>query len=727
MQFPDGPEVDARTLLNVSLAAVCVCERDSGKILHANRVMRDLLGRSAEELRELDVIQVGLWDSAEQRRTALEENPYLFVDRTVQLGPLSVRHGWQPAQLDGRQVLAEVVVDVSVTAEGEARLERMGNFRRILSEVVRESLKHGSEVGFHSWVLEQLVETIEPAEAASLLVQSDDGLFRFEAAAGYDMEMLKRVWLAKPYSNNLPEGEPTLVRGFERVDESLDDERRGWLEASGRPAAIKVTIVTPISIDERSLAILHVDNFSDADAFDEEAVSMARDFAQHLGVMLQRRKLEEALRQQAHYDKLTGLPNRRYFDDKLSKAVSESNRTGRQVALFLIDIDGFKQVNDRFGHAFGDRLVQVVTRRLSNRLPPGASLSRWGGDELAMIVPDPPDPELLDRQLQLLLDEVKRPINLDDQELVNTISIGGCHYPRYAASPGSLLMNADSALYRAKNTGRNRFVIFDEELNARVALERDIRDPGFLDQVELWYHPRIDVATRTVCGVEALARWNHPLRGLVSAAEFIPLAEEQNVLGKLGMTLLDHACAQLRRWLDQGLSTMLSFNVSRFELSQPDFVESVVKLTQRHNVATHMLELQITEDAVVRQVPDAAEKLQRLSSVGFRLLLDDIQSGYASLAVLRQFRLDAFKISREYVTALEPSGTNTGAVRVIETVTALGRDLGVTVVAEGVETSFQRDMLIAAGCAQLQGFLFSPVLSAEEATVRLRPAESQTA
>lgn len=724
-----SPETDISTW---NLVPFLVSDRSSGKILQVNGQVSLLTGYSREELQQMTVVELGLWPSLAERASALEARPAATPAasrrlRTSHGSEVPVIHGWQVASADGRGVVSELLVDMTEAARTQDRLQRLNNFRSVLAQVLRESLNLGLDEDFYQRVLQKAVDTIPGAQTASLLVRSDDGRFRYHAAIDCDLEILKTVSFTEDQMVLGRNGEPVLHYDYSD-NEELPPETRNAIQASGPTSEIKVSIVAPVMLDGEPVAVFNLDNLEDADAFEEESLSLAMDYAQHLAVLLQRFKFEEALWQQANIDKLTGLPNRRSFDELLQAVLLESDATGVPAAVLFIDLDEFKGVNDAYGHAFGDELVRVVTDRLAALLPASATLARWGGDELVAIVPDARCPDHVEDIARRLVAAGADSYRVNDIDLRVTLCVGVALYPEAGRNAQNLLQNADAALYSVKQSGRNGYRLFDEQMRAALALQSEIRTAVTQGDIHLYYQPRYSLAGRLMA-LEALARWQHPEQGLLQARRFIPVAEEAGLMPQLGLMLLDEACGQARAWLDEGLHAPIAYNMSGQQLASPLIAQEVEAILRKHALPAHLLEIQIAETAAVIDVTDTTLKLMQLRRLGVRLLLDDIGSGFSNLAILRRFQLDGIKITREFTRQLGASTDDPdpelGSGPVVSALVDLGRDLGVQIIAEGVETNRQLDFLRSAGVTQVQGHLFSHALPPERATVLLRTLDSE--
>lgn len=723
-----GPEIaGAGDLTSWNLVPFLISDASTGQILRGNPLVLHMTGHTLEELQQLTVMDLGLWPSATVRQAALAATPIANPGEWVKLrradgSHVTVMHGWQTATMAGRKLVSEVMVDMSLTARTQERLERLSRFRQVLSDLLSDSLRHGLDDGFYQRVLQSAVDIIPGAQIASLLVRGDDDMFRFQAAVGCDLTLLQRVSFTEEQMVLPPSAQPFLHYGY--ADNSdLPADARDLIDASGPTSDIKVSIVAPVWLGTEPVAVFNLDNLDDRSAFDDEALTMARDFAQHLAVLLQRFRLEEALWTQAHFDKLTGLPNRRRLDELLPELLAEAAARSEPLAVYFLDLDNFKTVNDTYGHAFGDNLVKAVTERIVSVLPEKAVLARWGGDELVAVVPGIGNTLNAETLAGRLVGTAELPYSVDGVEAHAMLSMGLALYPESGTTPQVLLQNADTALYRAKQEGRSTFRTFDSRMRDELALQNDIRRAVVQDEICLYYQPRFDSTGRLVT-LEALARWKHPERGVLPASAFISLVEEAGLMQQLGLRLLDRAVVQAREWLDQGLHAPVAFNLSASQLASPLIAPQVGAALRRHALPADLLELQVAETSAVTEVPDAALKMLNLRRLGVRLLLDEIGSGLSSLAMLRRFHLDGIRINREFVRELNSGpgqiDSELGAADIIRALVSLGRDLNVQVVAEGIETRSQLEFMIAAGVTQVQGFLFSDALPAELATAFIR-------
>ena len=413
----------------------------------------------------------------------------------------------------------------------------------------------------------------------------------------------------------------------------------------------------------------------------------------------------------AYHDMLTGLPNRSLFNDNAEQAMIRA-RHGEPAAILLLDLDRFKNVNDRFGHLAGDALIQEVGRRLIRVVDRPAAVARLGGDEFAILLQKDELAEGIESTLDRILDDLHKPYNILGNQAHVGVSIGVALAPNYGTDRTDLMRKADIALYRAKDDGRDCYRFFtesmDETVQFRAMLEADLRialDTG--RGLSVHYQPLIDTAGGKVSGLEALLRWNHPTRGWIAPNLFIPVAEETGLISALGDWVMGEACNVAREWP----KLTIAINLSPVQFCDAGFTERMCRIVRDAGVSPHQIELEVTEGVVLDQNETVRGALRRLREAGFRIALDDFGTGYSSLSYLRDFDVDRIKIDKSFIHSL---GQNVDAGAIVTAVVTLGHAMGLQVTAEGVETSDQEEFLRSAGCNVLQGFLFSRAVPAHQ-------------
>lgn len=424
----------------------------------------------------------------------------------------------------------------------------------------------------------------------------------------------------------------------------------------------------------------------------------------------------------AHYDQLTGLPNRMLFADRLEQACREAARSGELVALMFVDLDRFKQVNDSLGHSAGDQLLREVAARLRDSARECDTVARLGGDEFAVLAEGLLQPQDAEPVADRLVEAMRAPVQLAGQEVFVTASIGIALYPRDDEDVGCLLAKADAAMFEKKRNGRNGYhhYVPGMHINAldRLSLESDLRGAIDNGEFELHYQPQICLSSGRPVGVEALVRWHHPKRGLVSPSQFIEIAEESGLIVPLGEWVLREACRQLRAWHDDGLAPLrISVNVSAIQFREEGFCGTVKRIVEDAGVDPASIELELTESIVMHHAASVQETLERLKRIGVRLAIDDFGTGFSSLNYLRRFPLDRLKIDQSFVRGIEHTPVNESIVRAIA---ALAQSLSLEIIAEGTETEAELAVIRDCRCDEAQGYHFLRPCPAPDLTPWLR-------
>ncbi|WP_241762828.1 putative bifunctional diguanylate cyclase/phosphodiesterase [Aromatoleum aromaticum] len=428
-----------------------------------------------------------------------------------------------------------------------------------------------------------------------------------------------------------------------------------------------------------------------------------------------RKRAEADIQHLAYHDTLTGLANRFSLTARLQLSVAEARRNGQRLAVMFLDLDRFKHINDSLGHPVGDELLKQVARRLRDAVRETDTVARLGGDEFVVVLQGIGGAHDVTHVAAKLLAQLSAPYCVDTTELHTTASIGISLFPDDSADPAALMRNADTAMYHAKAAGRAKFQFYTDEMNraatARLDLERKLRGAVARGEFELWYQPQFDSRHGHLTGLEALVRWRHPQDGLIAPLRFIPLAEETGVIVEIGTWVLREACRQARQWLDAGLPELrISVNLSVRQLREKCLVDTVWTTLAASGLRPGLLELEITESAVMDNPDEAVALLQALKNLGVRIAIDDFGTGHSSLSYLKLFPLDHLKIDRSFISDIEHDANDT---MIVAAAVSLAHNLGLSVIAEGVESAVQVARLRELGCDELQGFHFSRPVTAD--------------
>jgi len=423
-------------------------------------------------------------------------------------------------------------------------------------------------------------------------------------------------------------------------------------------------------------------------------------------IAIEHRLFCDELAFRAHYDSLTGLPNRNWLDEELFAAIVRAQSRNQRMALLYVDVDEFKQINDRFGHRTGDEVLAEISSRIEAVLRPGDTVARIGGDEFNVLLPDIGEVELAGDLATRILAAARQPVSIGSQHLTVTVSVGIAIFPDDGQNAADLQREADAAMYYAKSLGKNRVQTFADNAATldKVRLERDMRRALAEGWFQVHYQPKFTAAGR-LAGIEALLRLNHPTHGSVPPVRFIPVAEASGLIVPIGAWVLDEVCRQIAEWRERELDTVVvAVNVSAVQISQVGFAKSVEACLARHSVPTHCLELELTESILVDSDSEEHRQMQMLRAMGICISIDDFGTGFSSLSYLNRLQVDAVKLDRSFVQTID---TDDAAQHVVRAMIAVARQLGLEVIAEGVETEAQRAQLVAAGCPVMQGYLFA--------------------
>jgi diguanylate cyclase (GGDEF)-like protein len=503
--------------------------------------------------------------------------------------------------------------------------------------------------------------------------------------------------------------------------QGLEAIRRAHAAAPGTP------LVVLTGLDDESVALQALQ--LGAQDYLIKGQIETRGLLRALRYAIERKAMESAAlamaRQMAHaaeHDFLTGLPNRTLLNDRISQAIALARRQARKVAVLFLDLDGFKHINDSLGHPVGDKLLQSVAKRLVACIRGSDSVSRQGGDEFVVLLLDLEHVEDAAVTARRMLEAVALPHSVNRHDLHVTASIGVSVYPDDGLDADTLIKNADTAMYQAKENGRRSFQFFKPAMNVR-AVERQFIEEGLRRALErgelgLHYQPKVNLMTGAIVGAEALLRWTHPTRGPIAPAQFIPVAEECGLILPIGAWVLREACTRAQSWMKAGLPvTTMSVNVSAMEFRDKNFLDGLFAILAETGHDPRFLELELTESVLMKRAELTASILQNLRKRGVQVAIDDFGTGYSSLSYLRKFPVDALKIDQSFVRQISTAGDDT---TIVKAVIGMARNLKLRVIAEGIETLEEVAFLRAYRCEEAQGYYFSRPLPAEQFAMLLR-------
>ncbi|WP_240224245.1 EAL domain-containing protein [Rheinheimera hassiensis] len=442
-------------------------------------------------------------------------------------------------------------------------------------------------------------------------------------------------------------------------------------------------------------------------------------FAAIFSDITERKQQEQKIHQLAYIDELTGLANRRMFLDRLQLSLANAHRHKHKLAVLFLDLDLFKRINDTLGHQAGDQALKEVASRISATVREGESVARLGGDEFTVLLPEVTDGSTVEYLAKRMISQIEKPVRLLGQEFFLTTSIGIAVYPQDGSTAEQLVKHADVAMYQAKSGGRNQYCFYQASAGQQNAdelkLEQALREALRLQQLDVHYQPKFELATKQLVGFEALVRWQHSELGTVSPVLFIPLAEKLGLIAALGEQVLQRVCLQLQQW--QQLAIPVSVNISALQLADAEFVTRLRRIVQLADIAPQLIELELTESCLIpEQAEQTLYQLIQLKALGFKLSIDDFGTGYSSLSYLRRLPIDTLKIDQSFVQDLPD---NISACQIVSAIIAMGKALGLDVIAEGIEHQQQLDFLLHAGCDKGQGYLVSPPRPAQDFTQAL--------
>jgi len=620
--------------------------------------------------------------------------------------------------------IGRVVLEHRIQSERD-RLQSLEKNRSRVLEMVAENESIAT-------ILEEVVHLVEaqcPGALCSLLLLKDE-MLTWVAAPGFPADGLR---LLKPY-RVLRDTAGLAVAEVARGTVFWDDLRKCPFWADRAPLAAQLGIQTcrstPIlSADGMLLGMLAL-HYKNGHARDESDVDLLQAASRLAARALEQRGFTERLEFEARHDSLTGLPNRSYFVELLESALADASDRSGTLAVLFIDLDRFKQINDILGHAMGDRLLKEVGQRLKRLLTEDDLGGRMGGDEFTIALTRQPDEQAAVQASQEFLNAFRAPHQIEDNELFVTASIGVALFPRHGQTVAELLRNADLAMYHAKNSGKNDVVVFRAKDHTasleRLRLENALRRALEHQEFELLYQPVVGMNGK-VEGLEALLTWRHPIYGSISPKQFIPIAEETGLIIDIGSWVIQRACLEAASWHKAGhRGARIFVNVSALQFERRDFLETVAAALALSKLPPDRLELELTESYIMKDLPQAAARLTQIRNLGVSIAIDDFGTGYSSLSYLNKLPVDSLKIDQSFLRNLhEPEGS----LAVIQSIVRMAHSMNLNVVAEGVETRAELDLVRVLGCDRVQGHVYGHARRREEVEAllatndSLRPAE----
>lgn len=556
-------------------------------------------------------------------------------------------------------------------------------------------------------VIDHLIE-VTGYESAAIIARDVDGRNEAKMISWFEDQFIhERVALPQELGNDWCQ--PSEVE-IEEIDASVAPYKERFLSFG-----LRYVLIIPVVLNEELKGILMLGSDRSSETHGSK-IQRCIDLAGRLAVALASAEREEALYRQAHFDELTGLPNRQLLKDRLEQQLVHARRDETGGAILFLDLDRFKEINDVFGHSVGDIVLTQTAERIVNEVRDSDTVARLGGDEFVVVMPRLDNGDALRMVAARILTRLAEPFLVRGSNHFLSASIGIVVFPEDGGSVETLLKNADAAMYRAKDAGRSRFEFFSKKLNAesrrKIQLERDLRAAFDNEQLDLYYQPQVDLANNVIWGAEALMRWRHDEQGFVPPSEFIQLAEDSGLIVEMGRWVMEQTCADLRAIMDMGLHPgSMSINVSARQLREGNFTGDVLDALQRHDIHPGYLQLEITETTVAQNRDSAIDVLNVLREAGVQVAIDDFGTGYSSLSYLQQMPFDLIKIDKSFIDMIGSGGSSENICR---TIIKMAHELGKKSIAEGVETSEQADFLVENNCDFVQGYFYSHPLPQEE-------------
>jgi len=655
------------------------------KVVDANNICLNMFGYTLHEMKQLEVLHLIKEEDQELVQKDIEKRLYQGIEhahyRTIAVKKdgtnfLAEIHGVGTTILNNKSALIGTIIDVSEREKEMVELSKQQLMLQQSEEKLQALIKNSNDV-IGILTIDGVIEYVNPTIKKVLGFEAKDiintNLYRYVHPD--DSSNIQNIFKRLLEQPNIPIRFETRVRKLNGTWCYVEAVLNNHLQNPH----LKAITFNYRDITERKLFI-------------------------------------EKIKKMAYFDYLTGLPNRRQFEDKLNNEIHQANKdTNKLFAIMFLDLDDFKQINDVFGHQFGDLLLKDFSNRFNNYHIPNTCLSRFGGDKFALLLSNIDSIE----DIYIVVDEImkmlEKPFIINDYEFFISTSIGISIYPHAGMDIKTLLKNADIAIYKAKDNGKKTYEIYssvmDEDTYRRFKLKNDLKKAVLDQECLIYYQPKVEPSNNRIIGAEALIRWKHPEWGIISPTEFIPLAEEIGMIINIGEWVLRKVCYQLKKWKEEGFQTKISINISVIQLLQANIIEMITQIITEYDINPESIELEITEGVIIQNEEKIARILNQLHEVGFSIALDDFGTGYSAINYLKKYNIDTLKIDKSLIQQID---VDIDSFEITNAIMNLAHKLNISVVAEGVETTGQLSLLKNMACDQIQGYLYSKPVPSDD-------------